>query len=80
MEITIYFIALVKTSFSLFACIPQYVLIYKLKTTKGFSIFAQVLDIIACLCAVLQIVIDYYVNGNNTGFWNELNYGKFLYT
>ena len=60
------------------ACFPQYVLIYKQKSTKGFSILAQVLNQLACLSAITQVVLDYYFNGNNTGFWHELNMGKFF--
>ena len=73
-----YFNATIKSAFAVIASIPQYILIYKLKSTKGFSILAQVLDIIACLCAIIQVVLDYYFNGNNTGFWHELNLGKFF--
>ena len=77
-EIATYFNAIIKSAFGVIACFPQYVLIYKQKTTKGFSMFAQVLDIIACLSAITQVLVDYYVNGNNTGFWHELNMGKFF--
>lgn len=78
MEITTFYNGMVKSACGIVACFPQYVLIYQLKSTKGFSILAQILDIIACLSAILQIVVDYYAYGNGTGFWNELNWGKFL--
>ena len=77
-ESTTIFIGIIKSAFSIIQCIPQYILIYHMKSTKGFSIATQVFDIVAFLCATIQIIIDYYVNGNGNGFWHELNQAKFL--
>ena len=78
LEITALFNGIIKSCFGLIACIPQYILIYRMKSTQGFSIVCQILDITGCLCAILQIKIDYYANGDGIGFWRELNWGKFL--
>ena len=69
---------IIKSGFALIECIPQYILIYRLKTTRGFSIPAIMIEIIAYSCAILQILFDYYGSGNGTGFWHELNLAKFF--
>lgn len=62
------------------ACIPQYVQIYTLKSTKGFSIKGQFYDILGNFAALLQLVVDYYNTSyqQGYGFWAELNYAKFM--
>ena len=37
------------------------------------------IDLLSCLCGISQIVVEYYGNGNGTGFWHELNFGKFFW-
>ena len=72
--------AIIKQSASILCCFPQYLLIYRLKSTNGFSMFGIYLDNLGCIFAMAQLVIDYYMNGyqNDLGFWNGLNWGKFL--
>ena len=78
LQITTIANGIIKLCFVFICYLPQYILIYKLKTTKGFSILPTIFDITACSCGILQIVVDYYATGNGTGFWHELNWGKFL--
>ena len=78
MEITTFTNGIIKSFLGLISCFPQYILIYKLKSTKGFSIIYVAIDIIGSLFAILQILVDYHAFGNGTGFWSELNWTKFL--
>ena len=67
-----------KACLSLIAYIPQIILVYKNKTTKGWSMVGVWVDFTGGALAVLQISVDYQNTGHGTGFFNELNYGKFL--
>lgn len=58
--------------------IPQYVLIYRNKTTFGWSMGAVWLEFFASTFGIVQLAIDHYDLNTETGFWADLNYGKFF--
>lgn len=58
------------------AYLPQYVLIYKNKTTKGWSMGGVWADCIGATIACFQVILDYFNNNKGLGFFAELNYGK----
>lgn len=67
-----------KAILSLASYVPQWILVYKNKTTLGWSMTGVWVDALGGVLAVCQVIVDYYNVGKGTGFWNELNWGKFL--
>jgi len=68
----------IKACISLMGYCPQIWLIFKNKSTRGWSIKSSFLEFSGGCLAILQIVIDYYRVHNGVGFFASLNYGKFL--
>ena len=68
---------LIKAFLSQFAYFPQFVLIYKNKSTVGWSMEGVWMDILGSGIACVQVITDYFAFGKGTGFFSELNYGKF---
>lgn len=68
----------IKAVCSLISYFPQYVLIYKNKTTFGWSMSAVWIDCIGASFAVIQVIVDHYDVNSGAGFWEDLNYGKFF--
>lgn len=67
-----------KAVLSLIAYIPQIILVIRNKTTMGWSMVGVWVDFGGGALAIFQIITDYYNTGRGTGFFNELNWGKFL--
>ena len=60
------------------AYIPQILLIFRNKSTKGYSMIYVSMDYLGCILAIAQIIIDYYNQGSEgVGFMQQLNWGKF---
>lgn len=68
---------LIKAFLSVLSYIPQYILIYRNNTTYGWSMAGVWSDFIGSVIAWNQVILDYFVFGSGTGFFRELNYGKF---
>lgn len=67
-----------KAFLSFISYIPQIYLIFRNKSSFGWSIPGVYMDISGASLAIIQIVIDHYRINNEIGFWSHLNWGKFL--
>ena len=68
---------IVKSTLSTIAYVPQFVLIYRNKSTKGWSIKATATDTIGSGIGVTQVIVDYFNWAYPKNFFETLNYGKF---
>lgn len=68
----------IKACISLMGYCPQIQLIFRNKSTKGWSIKSSVLEFTGGCLAIVQIVIDFFCVSNGEGFFASLNYGKFF--
>jgi cystinosin len=57
---TMTFMGTLKTVFSVYMLIPQAVLNWKRQSTHGWGVLACILDVIAGLFSVVQVMIDYW--------------------
>jgi len=77
MGVTCKIIGVAKSVLSLVAYIPQWVLIYRNKSTNGWSMSAVATDTIGSCIGMTQVIVDYFNNYRGSGFFEKLNYGKF---
>jgi cystinosin len=76
LEAMFLFMGLIKVILTIFKYIPQVVLNYKRKSTKGLSIESIWLDLAGGSLSDFQILVDHLIIGGN--FFASLNYAKFL--
>jgi cystinosin len=76
LEAMFLFMGLIKVILTIFKYIPQVVLNFKRKSTKGLSIESIWLDLVGGSLSDFQILVDHLIIGGN--FFASLNYAKFL--
>ena len=69
-----------KGAMGLISYVPQIIHICKMKSTYGFALEGVLTDFAGALLAIFQIVLDHYRIDDGKGFWEELNWAKFLCT